>query len=150
MSQTNDLETELDHELRAERAMLEHARNYLAAMRRRAESLTASSGGDWVSEEVLSWRLRQRIASLADDGQSALFFGRIDYDRGAEPPAMPAATGRVATASSPAARATALLTAEATPACSALAAASTVAVSGATVSDRPRANTSTPGRTSTR
>src|SRR6266540_5227906 len=85
MSQTNDLETELDHELRAERAMLEHARNCLAAMRRRAESLTASSGGDWVSEEVLSWRLRQRIASLADDGQSALFFGRIDYDHSAEP-----------------------------------------------------------------
>ncbi len=78
--------TELDHELRAERAMLEHARTCLAAMRRRAESLTASSGGDWVSEEVLSWRLQQRIASLADDGHSGLFFGRIDYDDSAEPP----------------------------------------------------------------
>ncbi len=86
MRQPNDLETELDHELRAERAMLEHARRCLVAMRRRAESLTASSGGDWVSEEVLSWRLQRRIASLADDGQSALFFGRIDHDDTAEPP----------------------------------------------------------------
>src|SRR6266542_3279230 len=64
----------------------------------------------------------------------------------ASAPAMPATTGRVATASSPAARATVLLTAEAIPACSSLAAASTVEVSGATVSDRPRANTSTAGR----
>jgi DNA helicase IV len=81
----SDLEIDLDHELRAERAMLEHARRCLAAMRRRAESLTASSGGDWVSEEVLAWRLQQRIASLADDGQSALFFGRIDYGDLADP-----------------------------------------------------------------
>ena len=75
-----ETDTDLDHELRAERAMLEHARGCLAAMRRRAASLTASSGGDWVSEEVLAWRLQRRVASLADDGQSALFFGRIDYD----------------------------------------------------------------------
>jgi DNA helicase IV len=82
----DDLETELDHELRAERGMLEHARRCLAAMRRRAESLTSSSGGDWVSEEVLQWRIQQRIASLADDGSSGLFFGRIDYDSSAELP----------------------------------------------------------------
>jgi DNA helicase IV len=84
MRQRSDPETdtELDHELRAERNMLEHARGCLAAMRRRAASLNASSGGDWVSEEVLAWRLQQRVASLADDGQSALFFGRIDYDDG--------------------------------------------------------------------
>jgi DNA helicase IV len=82
----DDLETELDHELRAERDMLEHARRCLAAMRRRAESLTPSSGGDWVSEEVLHWRIQQRIASLADDGSSGLFFGRIDYDATAELP----------------------------------------------------------------
>ncbi len=82
----DDLETELDHELRAERDMLEHARRCLATMRRRAESLTSSSGGDWVSEEVLHWRIQQRIASLADDGSSGLFFGRIDYDSSAELP----------------------------------------------------------------
>src|SRR5919197_4063725 len=84
MRQRSEPETDpdLDHELRAERAMLEHARGCLAAMRRRAASLTASSGGDWVSEEVLAWRLQRRVASLADDGQSALFFGRIDYEAG--------------------------------------------------------------------
>ena len=87
MSGSQDgLETELDHELRAERRMLEHARRCLAAMRRRAESLTSSSGGDWVSAEVLHWRIQQRIASLADDGSSGLFFGRIDYDSSAELP----------------------------------------------------------------
>ena len=85
MSQ-EDLDTDLDHELRAERDMLEHARSCLAAMRRRAESLTASSGGDWVSAEVLGWRIQQRIASLADDGSSGLFFGRVDYDSSAELP----------------------------------------------------------------
>jgi DNA helicase IV len=87
MRQENlETETELDHELRAEREMLAHARRCLAAMRRRAESLTPSSGGDWVSEEVLAWRIQQRIASLADDGSSGLFFGRIDYDAEAELP----------------------------------------------------------------
>jgi DNA helicase IV len=86
MMPNDDLETDLDHQLRAERKMLEHARQCLAAMRRRAESLTSSSGGDWVSEEVLHWRIQQRIASLADDGSSGLFFGRIDYDASAEPP----------------------------------------------------------------
>ncbi len=86
MQRTIDTDLELEHELRAEREMLEHARDCLAAMRRRAESLTSSSGGDWVSAEVLEWRIQQRIASLADDGSSGLFFGRIDYDAGAETP----------------------------------------------------------------
>ena len=45
-------------------------------------------------------------------------------------------------------RATALLTPEATPACRAGAAASTVEVSGATTRDRPRPNTTQPGSTS--
>src|SRR6266702_8341364 len=31
-------------------------------------------------------RIQQRIASLADDGSSGLFFGRIDYDSSAELP----------------------------------------------------------------
>ena len=55
----------------------------------------------------------------------------------ASAPEMPAATGRTATASSPAVRATSLLTAEAIPAWSAGAAASTVEVSGATVRTSP-------------
>ena len=49
---------------------------------------------------------------------------------------------------SAAARATSLLTAEAMPACSAGTAPSTVDVSGATVTARPKPNTSTAGSTS--
>src|ERR687888_1567121 len=69
-------------ELRAERAMLAYARECLAAMRRRAESLKVLAG-DPYAEEAAAWRLRQRVASLADDPDTALFFGRLDYDEGA-------------------------------------------------------------------
>ena len=62
------------------------------------------------------------------------------------PGANPATTGIAATASSCPVRATALLTPEAMPACSSSTAPSAVAVSGATVSDRPRPNTTMPGR----
>ena len=58
----------------------------------------------------------------------------------------PAAAGRTATAISPAARATALFTAEARPACATGAAARTVAVSGDTVRARPSAKTVMAGR----
>ena len=60
----------------------------------------------------------------------------------------PAAAGSTDTAIRPAARATSLLTAEAMPACSSGAAASAVAVSGATVTVRPKPNTTTAGNTS--
>jgi DNA helicase IV len=66
-------------ELRAERDMLAYARECLAAMRRRAESLRVLAG-DPYAEEAAAWRLRQRVASLADDPDTALFFGRLDYD----------------------------------------------------------------------
>ena len=62
----------------------------------------------------------------------------------------PAAAGSTATAMRPAALETSLLTAEAIPAFSAGAAASTVAVSGATLMARPKPNTSTAGKTSLR
>jgi len=74
-----DPEDDVDPELRAERGVLAHARRCLEAMRRRAESLRVA-GGDWTSEEALQWSLQQRVASLADDGRTALFFGRVDYD----------------------------------------------------------------------
>jgi hypothetical protein len=61
---------------------------------------------------------------------------------------MPASAGSTATAIRPAARATSLLTAEATPAWSAGAADSAVAVSGATMIDTPSPNTRTAGSTS--
>src|SRR6266516_393125 len=74
-----EAEHDVDPELRAERGVVANARRCLAAMRRRAESLRVA-GGDWTSEEALAWSLQQRIASLADDGHTALFFGRVDYD----------------------------------------------------------------------
>ena len=61
---------------------------------------------------------------------------------------MPAIPGMIATASSPAARATALLTPDADPANRSGAASSTVAVSGETVSVSPRPNTIIAGSTS--
>ena len=63
-------------------------------------------------------------------------------------PPRPTATGSAATASSVPERATALLTPLAMPACSSGAAARTVAVSGATISDRPRPKSVAPGSTS--
>jgi DNA helicase IV len=74
-----------DAELLAEREMLEYARRCLAAMRRRTRSLRAA-GADAYASESVEWRLRQRVASLGDDGRTGLFFGRLDYDAGADPP----------------------------------------------------------------
>jgi DNA helicase IV len=74
-----------DDELLAEREMLEYARRCLAAMRRRTRSLRAA-GADAYAQESVEWRLRQRVAALTDDGRTGLFFGRLDYDAGADPP----------------------------------------------------------------
>ena len=63
-------------------------------------------------------------------------------------PSSPTTSGSTAMASRPATRATALLTPLAMPACRSGAAASTVAVNGATVNDRPRPNSDTGGSTS--
>jgi DNA helicase IV len=79
------LEPLSDAELLAEREMLEYARRCLAAMRRRTRSLRAT-GADPCAVESVEWRLRQRVAALADDGRTGLFFGRLDYDAGADPP----------------------------------------------------------------
>src|SRR6516164_6082873 len=65
-------------------------------------------------------------------------------------PVRPASGGIAATNSSDPARATALLTPLATPACRTSAVASTVAVSGATTADKPSANTTTAGSTTVR
>src|SRR3954468_4571117 len=62
-------------------------------------------------------------------------------------PLIPAKAGNTATAINPPVRATSLLTAEATPECSAGAAASTVAVSGATITATPRPKTTIAGST---
>ncbi|MFL6265763.1 MAG: HelD family protein [Actinomycetes bacterium] len=79
------LEPLADTELQAEREMLEYARRCLAAMRQRARSLRAT-GADPYAAESVEWHLRQRVAALTDDGRTGLFFGRLDYDDGADPP----------------------------------------------------------------
>lgn len=68
----------LDAELAAEQAHLERARAELARMREATEALDASKASDAVSGEVLGWVLARRIASLQDDPETTLFFGRID------------------------------------------------------------------------
>jgi DNA helicase IV len=79
------LEPPADRELLAEREMLEYARRCLAAMRRRARALRAAGADEYAAESV-ERRLRQRVAALADDGRTGLFFGRLDYDDSADPP----------------------------------------------------------------
>jgi DNA helicase IV len=81
----SSLEPLPDDELVAEREMLAYARRCLAAMRRRTRSLRAVAADPYAVESV-EWRLRQRVASLTDDGRTGLFFGRLDYDAGADPP----------------------------------------------------------------
>jgi DNA helicase IV len=68
----------LDAELAEEQAHLERARAELARMREAAEALDASKASDAVSAEVLGRVLERRIASLQDDPETTLFFGRID------------------------------------------------------------------------
>jgi DNA helicase IV len=82
---TQQVEALSEDELRAERTMLDHARRCLEAMRLRAERLRPA-GGDEIADEALAWRLALRVASLADDGATGLFFGRLDYDETAEVP----------------------------------------------------------------
>lgn len=91
-----------DEILRAEAAHLATARAALTRMRTDAESLE-DHDKDWmervieirsqaagvttfVSDEILAGELRVRIAALADDGTTPLFFGRIDHgDNGPYP-----------------------------------------------------------------
>ena len=84
------LEPLADSELLAEREMLEYVRRCLAAMRQRTRSLRAAGADKYAADkyaaESVEWRLRQRVAALADDGRTGLFFGRLDYDDSADPP----------------------------------------------------------------
>ncbi|MBW3086988.1 hypothetical protein KEM60_03218 [Austwickia sp. TVS 96-490-7B] len=66
-----------DADLRSEQLYLDHARRQLARMRDRVSSLEAHSG-DAVSAEALAAALWMRQRALTDDGQSTLFFGRLD------------------------------------------------------------------------
>ncbi len=77
------MQTDLDTELAAERRHLTGSRAALARMRERAEGLFAAGdkvAGDPFSAESLGRTLTSRIASLADDPATPLFFGRLDLD----------------------------------------------------------------------
>ena len=80
---TTDLATDLDADLDAERAHLAMSRAALHAMRVRAEQLYASGAsvaGDPFAAETLGIALARRVAELADDPRTPLFFGRLDLD----------------------------------------------------------------------
>ncbi len=79
MSATNH--PAVDPTLDAERRYLDSARADLARMRERTLSLTVQ-GGDRVSAEYLAATLHHRAASLIDDPNATLFFGRTDHDSG--------------------------------------------------------------------
>ncbi|GAA3347532.1 ATPase AAA [Amorphoplanes nipponensis] len=75
--------TDLDSELTAERTHLTQSRAALARMRGRAESLFSAGAdiaGDAYSAETLGRTLSRRVAELADDPGTPLFFGKLDID----------------------------------------------------------------------
>ncbi|MEU5961306.1 AAA family ATPase [Micromonospora parva] len=77
-----DTDTDLDADLAAERAHLSTSRAALARMRARAESLFATGdqvAGDAYAAETLGRTLARRVAELADDPTTPLFFGRLDF-----------------------------------------------------------------------
>jgi DNA helicase IV len=73
--------TDLEDELKAERAHLAESREALQRMRERAEALFATGAdvsGDPFGAESLGRALARRIAELSDDPSAPLFFGRLD------------------------------------------------------------------------
>ena len=77
-----DLDTHLDTDLAAERAHLATSRAALQRMRERAEALFATGdqvAGDAYAAETLGRTLARRVAELADDPTTPLFFGRLDF-----------------------------------------------------------------------
>ncbi len=73
-----------DEVLAAERAHLALSRSALRAMREHAESLSADTAADPVSRRALRKLLDQRIAALADQPDTPIFFGRLDRAQRAE------------------------------------------------------------------
>jgi len=75
--------TDLDSELAEERAHLAESRAALRRMRGRAKALYDSSSdvvADPFGAQALGRALSRRIADLADDPSTPLFFGRLDID----------------------------------------------------------------------
>jgi DNA helicase IV len=74
---------DLDTELTAERTHLAESRAALARMRGRAEALYSAGSevaGDPYGAEALGRTLSRRVAALADDPTTPLFFGRLDIE----------------------------------------------------------------------
>jgi len=74
---------DLDTQLAAERAHLAASRAALARMRAHAEYLFTTGeqvAGDPYSAETLGTTLRRRVAELADNPGTPLFFGKLDRD----------------------------------------------------------------------
>ncbi|MDG4795296.1 AAA family ATPase [Micromonospora sp. WMMD1082] len=74
--------SDLDTDLAAERAHLTASRAALRRMRERAEALFATGdkvAGDAYTAEQLGRHLSRRVAELADDPSTPLFFGRLDF-----------------------------------------------------------------------
>ncbi|WP_433373193.1 HelD family protein [Actinoplanes sp. CA-142083] len=74
---------DLDTELSAERRHLSESRAALARMRGRAEALYSTGSevaGDAYGAEALGRTLSRRVAELADDPTTPLFFGRLDIE----------------------------------------------------------------------
>ncbi|MFF0231338.1 HelD family protein [Micromonospora sp. NPDC005254] len=89
-----DLDTHPDTDLVAERAHLATSRAALRRMRERAEALFSTGdqvAGDPYAAEMLGRTLARRVAELADDPTTPLFFGRLDF--GETPSGEKTATG---------------------------------------------------------
>ncbi|HET8683588.1 MAG TPA: AAA family ATPase, partial [Micromonosporaceae bacterium] len=88
-------QTTLDSELTTERAHLAASRAALRRMRERTQALFATGenvAGDAYTAETLGRTLARRVAELADDPSTPLFFGRLDFAEGSAE----AGTGTVA------------------------------------------------------
>jgi DNA helicase IV len=75
------IEDDLDAQLAAEQAHLDASRAALGRMRERARALFATGhtvAGDAYTAETLGRTLARRVAELADDPNTPLFFGKLD------------------------------------------------------------------------
>lgn len=82
---TTEPDPDLDTQLARERAHLTASRDALRRMRERAEALFATGdrvAGDAYAAETLGRTLSRRVAELADDPSTPLFFGKLDFGDG--------------------------------------------------------------------
>src|SRR4051812_43886862 len=82
-ARTGRIRMDLDTELKAERTHLAEPRPALARMRPRADTLYAAApevAGAPFPPETPARSLSRRVAELADDPPTPLFFGRLDLD----------------------------------------------------------------------